>query len=321
MRKHFAAPQAVLLFFALLVLMLLPACEARLDLAGVEKTAAMPVKRFDQFQAAAKQGGTLVVVSSNGAVVVSTDATKNWLRHDLPGAPVLIDVTGCPDGSFAALDARRKVWLSADGGKTWGSETIDTEESVTALTCGPDNRLWVVGSFTSIFSSADQGKTWEADALEEDAIFTSIQFVDDHFAVIFGEFGMVIFSHNGGESWEVGPRLPNDFYPQAALFLDRHNGFVAGLNGRILKTADGGSNWEYEVTGMDTPLYGLARMGDDTFAVGEGGEMLRHSGDRWAKVLHGHPVRSYLRGVLPVNNHQLLIAGGAGGLFLVSTQE
>jgi photosystem II stability/assembly factor-like uncharacterized protein len=318
-REYLAANQSVTTktLLALLMSMLLLACEARLDLNGVEKTSAMPIKRFDQFQAAAKQGETLVVVSSNGAVVVSTDGTKNWLRHELPGAPVLIDVAGCPDGSFAALDAKRKIWLSADGGKTWKNEEIDTDESVTTLACGPDNRLWVGGSFTSLFNSADQGANWEATSMDEDAILTSIQFVDEEFAVILGEFGLVIFSFDGGETWEIGPSLPNDFYPQAGLFLDQENGFVVGLNGRILRTTDGGTTWEYEDTGTDTPLYGLTSNGSDTFAVGEGGEMLRLLGDRWEQVLHGQPVRSYLRAVAPVNDHQLLIAGGAGALFLV----
>jgi len=55
--------------------------------------------------------------------------------------------------------------------------------------------------------------------------------------------------------------------------------------------------------------------------VGEGGEVLLLKGDRFERVKHGQRIGSYLRAVLPVDGQQVLIAGGAGALHLVATQN
>jgi len=302
-------------------LMVIVGCEAPLDLQGVEQVSKMPVKRFDRFQSVAKQGDTIVVVGFNGTVLVSNDGAEQWKRQDLPGALDLIDVAACSDGSFAALDATRKLLISTDGGNSWDAKNIDTEESVTTLTCGPDNKLWVGGSFTSIYSTEDRGDSWQFSSLDEDAMFTSIQFLDEDYGVATGEFGIVMVTKDGGETWEFGPSMPNDFYPESTLFLNYDNGYAVGLNGKILKTIDGGASWTYEDSGTEAPLYGMTMHGDDLYVVGEGGIMLCLKDDHWEQVQHGKPVRSYLRSALPINDQQLLIAGGAGALFVVSTQN
>jgi photosystem II stability/assembly factor-like uncharacterized protein len=306
-------------FCIFVMLMTMTGCEAPLDLKGVEKVSERPVKRFDQFLSAAKNDRASVVVSSAGAVLVTSDEGKQWTRHDLTGVPNLIEVVSCPDGSFAALDTMRRVWVSADDGNTWNANELETPESMTTLSCDPGNRLWAGGSFTTLMSSTDKGETWETTSFDQDAMFTALQFVDHQFGVAVGEFGTVAITENGGESWEIGPSISNEFYPQAALFLDRENGYVVGLNGKILRTSNGGASWVYEDTPTDAPLYGLARQGVELFVVGEGGVMLHRKDDRWERVNHDKPVGSYLRTALPVNDQELLIAGGAGALFLVST--
>lgn len=309
------------MFCALIALMLMMGCEAPLDLQGVENVSKMPVKRFDRFQALAKSGETLIVVGFNGTVLVSNDGAERWKRLDLPGALDLIDIVACDDGSFAALDATRKIWISDDNGNSWDSKNIDTEDSVTTLTCGPDNKLWVGGSYTSIYSTEDRGGTWQTSTLGEDAMFTSIQFLDENYGVASGEFGKVVVSRDGGETWEIGPSMPNDFYPESTLFLDHDNGYAVGLNGKILKTTDAGASWTNEDSGTDAPLYGITVHAGDLYVVGEGGMMLHRNDGRWEQIQHGKPTRSYLRSALSVNDHQMLIAGGAGALFLVPTQN
>jgi len=302
-----------------IMLIAIVGCEAPLDLQGVDQTSKTPVKRYDRFQSAAKQGDTLVAVGFNGTVLVSHDDGEQWKRLSLPGALDLIEVVACNDGSFVALDATRKIWISTDNGSSWEGKNIDTEESVTTLTCGPDNKLWVGGSFTSIYSTEDKGDTWQFSSLDEDAMFTSIQFLDEDYGMATGEFGIVMVTKDGGETWEFGPSMPNDFYPEATLFLDYDNGYAVGLNGKILKTTNGGASWTYEDSSTEAPLYGITMHGEDLYVVGEGGIMLRLKNDHWEPVQHGKPTRSYLRSVLSINDQQLLIAGGAGALFVVST--
>ena len=134
---------------ALLALLGLAACEAPLRLEGVEATRAKPIKRYDTLQGAAYNGEQLVMVSSAGAALVSTDGGESWRRDALPGAPSLIDVTACPGGEFFALDSGRQVWSLSDG-EHWESEALPTPESTLSIHCAPGDRLWVTAGFATL---------------------------------------------------------------------------------------------------------------------------------------------------------------------------
>ncbi|HEY5789252.1 MAG TPA: glycosyl hydrolase, partial [Gammaproteobacteria bacterium] len=161
-----------------LAALLLGACEAPLDLAGVERESQQPVRRYDQFQSATQVGDTVVVVGSHGAVLSSADGGRSWQRRELAGAPLLTEVVGCPDGSLAALDERRQVWLSGDRGGSWEARPLEGPEMPLALTCDPAGRLWAVGTFSTIWSSGDRGASWQQQSLGEDVLLNTVQFTD-----------------------------------------------------------------------------------------------------------------------------------------------
>ena len=190
-----------------------------------------------------------------------------------------------------------------------------------ALTCDHHNRFWAVGGFSTIWMSGDRGRTWRENSLGDDAQLTTVQFVDEDYGFITGEFGTVLVTRDAGVTWDRGLDLPNEFYPQAGLFLDRNRGWVAGLNGKILHTDDSGKSWVSQNTASDASIFGLAAQGGRLFAVGDHGMLWRLEQDRWMVVEHGRPVVSYLRAVLPVGEENLLLVGGRGSLFKVSTAE
>jgi len=310
--------QARKLCFLLVFSLGLSACEAPLNLSGVEQELAKHVHRYDQFQAVARNGQQLVVVGSAGAVLVSDDDGQNWQRQELPGRPSLIDVALCADDRYAALDTLRQVWISDAGATSWQPHAIDTEEAVMALTCDPENRLWVVGSFSTILSSEDDGESWNEDSLGEDAQLTAVQFVDADTAYITGEFGMVLKSTDAGASWERASDLPGEFYPQAAHFVDADRGWVVGLNGAIMHTADGGESWQIQDSGVNLPLYGISGTGETLFAVGENGIVLQYEAGSWKTVPHENNILSYLR-ASSAGNASLTVAGGNGVLLTLAT--
>ncbi|MCC7258648.1 MAG: hypothetical protein IT486_09765 [Gammaproteobacteria bacterium] len=296
---------------------LLGACEAPLNLDGVQRQEATPIRRSDMYQEAAANERALVVVGNHGLVLRSTDAGQNWQRQELPGWPSLIDVTACPDGRLAALAAESQMIVSADDGQTWTTHPLATEESPQGITCDPANRLWVVGSFSTIMFSADGGENWQDRSTGEDTIFTTIQFIDATHAVVFGEFGSNVHSTDGGETWTPGTPLPNEFYAQDTLFLDGATGWVAGLAGQILHTADGGATWALQKSPVPVPIYGFTRLGADVYAVGGEGVLLRQQAGEWVRIEHGQPVRQLLRVLQPVGVDRLLIGGAAGALYVV----
>lgn len=296
---------------------LLAACESPLNLKGVEASASVSIRRGDLFQDAASSDQALVVVGNHGLVLRSVDNGTTWNRQELPGWPSLIDIAACPNGQFAALATEGEVLVSADGGQTWRSNPIQTEESPQGITCDPQNRLWVVGSFTTIIVSEDGGQNWVDHSIGDDTILTTIQFIDAQHAMIFGEYGFSVHSADGGETWTPGTPLPNEFYPQDAWFRDLQTGWVVGLAGQILHTADGGQTWALQPTSTLVPVYSLAGIGNDVYAAGGEGTLLKLDGDSWQRVDHGQPIRLFLRVVHAAGNDRLLIGGAAGALYAV----
>jgi photosystem II stability/assembly factor-like uncharacterized protein len=305
------------MIMALLALSL-AGCESPLKLDGVEARRESPIRRNDMFQKAASNGRTLVVVGNHGLVLRSTDEGATWQRQELAGWPSLIDLVACPDGSLAALAAESQVLVSGDDGQSWTAHEIPTEESPQGITCDPGNRLWVVGSFSTIIVSADGGENWDDKSLGEDTIFTTIQFIDAQHAVVLGEFGSNVRSSDGGQTWVVGAPLPNEFYAQAAYFSDPNTGWAAGLAGQIQYTTDGGATWVLEKTPTLVPIYAIASIGADIYAVGGEGVLLHRQGADWVRIEHGQPVRLLLRVLQPVGTDRLLIGGAAGALYVVS---
>ncbi len=297
-------------------------CEAPLVLDGVEAKRADPIHRTDRYQAAAAGGDNVVVVGNQGVILRSGDGGASFERIELPDWPALIDVTVCPDGTFAALAYDRVVFVSDDGGRNWQRRSLnDTEETPQSITCAPDGRLWVVGSFTFIWSSADLGQSWQETTRDEDAILTTVQFFDAHNGIITGEFGTVLETTDGGATWEALPPLPDEFYPQEALFRDRQHGWVIGLGGSVLHTSDGGRNWNLQPTGTQVSLFGIEEVAGTLYVVGGEGTMLAYRDGRWATVDHGKPVRLYLRAIKSLGGQRAIIGGIAGALHVVDLND
>lgn len=299
--------------------LLLLGCEAPLVLDGVKAQAAQPTQRSDLLQAVASNEQVIVAVGNRGVVLTSVDSGQNWQRRMLDGLPFLMDIDVCPDGRFAALSATQQVWIGSADATDWQAAALETYETPQALTCDRQGRLWVVGSFSTIWRSDDMGQSWNETSLDEDLYFTTIQFVDDQLAFMTGEFGTVARSTDGGENWEMLTPIEGEFYPQDALFLDQQNGWVVGLTGTVLRTTDGGETWVRESTQTDAPFYGIARRGEDMYLVGGFGTVLKRAADgSWKRVDHGQPIRFYLRGLKLTDDGQLVAAGGAGALLVMS---
>ena len=304
----------------LAVALVLTGCEAPLNLSGVDQERERLLHRYDQFQGAADNGSVLVVVGAGGTVLASTDKGVDWRRQQLDGSPSLIGVTACPDGTFGALDPLRRLWVSTDGAASWLPRKIQSPEIPLALTCDPQNRFWVVGGFSTIWMSADRGENWQEQSLGEDAQLTSVQFVDAEAGFITGEFGTVLVTGDAGMNWERASDLPDEFYPQASLFLNRDRGWVVGLNGRAFYTGDAGNSWVSRNLDSDISLFGLTAHGDQIFAAGDHGTVWVLHGEQWTRYAHGKPAASFLKVIHPVEDGVLLVAGGGGALFRVSSE-
>lgn len=273
--------------------------------------------RTDQFQAAASNNNRVVAVRYGG-VSVMTRKGDQIARLDLPGAPALIDVAACADGSFAALDFDRRVWLADAEANSWKPLPVQGKFRPLAITCDKKNRLWVVGSDTTIASSSDKGASWNVRNLKKDAMLNTVQFLNETHAFITGEFGIVLRSVDGGATWNADAKIPDDFYPYAALFVSADIGYVTGLAGAILKTLDSGATWSKTENLSGLPQFGLAAHGGTVYSVGVGGSLQRLDGNRWVVTDYGTRAPAYLRAISPLDADGVMIAGGAGAIHHVS---
>lgn len=299
--------------------MLLTGCEAPLNLSDVEKERENPVRRTDQVQALTLNSSLQVAVGNDGLILTRETSQSPWQRRILDGAPNLIDVDTCPDGSLIALSFEREIWHADAEAQQWTRHALPTPENMLAATCAPDGSFWAVGSFSTLMVSRDAGNSWSETSLNEDAMLSSIQFVDPQTALVTGEFGLVARTEDGGRNWQTLDYIPNDFYPQDAYFSSPGRGWVVGLDGMILHTSDGGASWQQEHTPVAAPLYGISHTGTGLFATGENGTLLTREGSVWRRLsVDTGPV--WLRSLIELDDGELLVAGGNGTLTSVHTQ-
>lgn len=306
---------------AILLASLVTACEAPLELGGVTAEQAREIRRYDMFQAAARAGDRVAVVSSTGAAIVSDDAGSSWQRSELPGRPSMIDATACPNGQLLALDSQRQVWAFDGESGEWTPSQIDTPEATLSIHCAPDNRVWVSASFGTLYWRDASSSGWQEFSLYEDLQFTAVRFVDARTGFAAGEFGTVIKTEDGGASWERLPPIPNDFYPMAVDFRDADTGWVGGLDGIVWETRDGGQSWQRQESVTSTPVYNIAATAQGVFAVGGSAKLVELSGERWRRLADAPAVLAYLRAVSDLPDGGLLVAGGNGTLAVIGGDQ
>lgn len=303
-----------------LLLAALAGCGANANLDAVHDAGNKSVMRYDQFQGATTNRKVIVAVAGGGTITVSENGARSWTRKIVDNKASLIGVTSCPDGSFVALDFYRKIWVGDAGAKTWSGKDIKTQANPLAVACDARNRIWVVGSLTTILLSSDKGATWNEKALGQDAMLTTVQFLSENQGIITGEFGAVYTTRDGGVNWEAGDKIPNDVYPLAALFKDVNTGWLAGAGGVILATRDGGKSWTRQNNKIGVPVYGFVEHGGGLYGVGANAVMLKQNGEDWTPVDHGKR-GPYIRTALSLSPKELLLAGGAGLLEVVTLAD
>ena len=288
----------------------LSACEAPLDMRGVEKTQKETVRRTDTFQDVVTLTDKSAVFVGGDGIVLEFSSNGEVSRSQLGefGArPSFVDVTACSNDAVFALSLDGNVWQRVASG-SWQIIPVPTEETLQAIECGADGTLWLAASFSTLFKSADVGKTWQDFSTYEDAFLTELRFVDAATGFAIGEFGTMMKTVNGGDSWDNLASTPYDFYPLSSYFADAQTGWLGGLSGDILKTSDGGQTWYREQVDSEAPIYRIAKVGDRIFAIGNYGTFLQYEGEAWVRADTGITTFGYLRAI--AGNQETLFLGG-----------
>ena len=306
---------------ALLVLTLLGACEAKLDLAGVEQTLNASSLRTDQYLTMDAIGQRTVLFGDNGTVLLSDNDGESWRRISLAEHPSFISSSVCPDESIVALSFDKRVWRSTDNAETWSFTAVDSQEDLQTIYCSIDGSLWITASFSTLLHSTDTAKSWNEQSLNEDAMLTHVQFFDELVGVTAGEFGVFFTTSDGGDTWQAGGSIGNEFFPLDVWFRNKATGWAVGLNSVIFSTNDGGQHWRRQtVQSVAVPIYTLLGNDQQVFALGDNGTALRLRDDEWLK-LDGIKTPVHFGAGRILNDGNLLVAGGWGTILKIDASQ
>ncbi len=298
---------AALLGFAALV----AACQAPLDLSGVEATRKQPIRRTDVFQAVVDAPDGTLLAGNDGLMVLKPADGSAMQRQILTQPdhfpPVLIAMTRCPDGRVFALGSDKSLWTRT-GKDHWTAGKVPTDEAVLTLTCSPAGTLWIGAGFATLLHSTDGGRNWESTSFDDDLQFTEVHFPSAQTGFALGEFGTVMRTRDGGKSWQRAGSPSEEFYPLSAWFRDDLHGWAGSLDGAIYATADGGDSWVHEASGTRAPIYGLTGDAQNVYAVGNFGVFLVRRDGHWQPGPHSG-TRGFLRAFSRAADGTLTFAG------------
>jgi photosystem II stability/assembly factor-like uncharacterized protein len=313
-------PSRIIFSACLLIFFLLFGCEAKLEMAGVQKELAKSSVRTDQYQRMVQIEATIVLVGSQGLVMTSEDKGGSWHRQVIAGKPNFIGLATCPDQSIVAMSFDRRLWKSADKGRSWTSTPITTKQDVINVHCAPDGSYWVAGSRSTLLHSTDGGASWQESDLGEDAMITFIKFFDGNTGILAGEFGMFYKTSDGGNTWQSVGVIGEELFPLAVYFVDENTGWAGGLGGVIMKTSDGGVTWTRQDVEIPVPIYNFFGDENQLYALADGCSVLALKDEQWRR-LKSPTAPVYLSGGLVLDNKQLLVAGGSGMLLSLPAEN
>ena len=213
---------------------------------------------------------------------------------------------------IVAVGQRGHVVYSDDAGATWQQANVPVSSDLVAVSFPKTDAAaravgWAVGHDGVILRTVDGGRSWTRQ-------------LDGR---TLGDLLVAYYEKSGDAKWLAEAKR---FATQGAenpfldvCFVDAQTGYVVGAFGLVLRTRDGGVHWEPMLHATDNPkalhLYGVARVGNDVFVVGEQGLALKLEGDRFVTLTL--PYAGTLFGV--TGNERAVVAYGLRGNVVRST--
>lgn len=179
---------------------------------------------------------------------------------------------------LVAVGQRGHIVYSDDAGKTWAQGQVPVSSDLVAVTFPTPEKGWAVGHDGVVLHSTDAGKTWvrQLDGRSLGKVMT------DFYGAQAAQGALGSPDVAAGLIDEAG-RIAAQAAENAFLdvwFADADNGFIVGAFNLIFRTTDGGKTWEpwYHRTANPNRLhlYGIRKLGNDLFLVGEQGLVQRY---------------------------------------------
>lgn len=214
-------------------------------------------------------------------------------------------------------------------------------------------RLVAVGERGAILYSDDDGQSWQQAATPSSVSLVALRFVDAQRGWAVGHMGVVLHTDDGGKTWvkqldglraaqltlEAAQKsgdekavsqaeyLVNDG-PDKPFFDLQFNadgsGFIVGAYNLAFRTEDGGRTWRSWSSHLDNPkglhLYGITRVGNTLYVVGEQGLLLRSDDNGQHFSPQPSPYKGTWFGIAATRKGDLLLYGLRGTAYVSRDQ-
>lgn len=170
-----------------------------------------------------------------------------------------------------AVGQRGHIIYSDDGGQRWTQARVPVRSDLVAVTFISPRKGWAVGHDGVVLASDDGGASWRKQ-LDGRQAAQQLKALADTLSATQGDARLIAELQRMAEQGADKPFLD-------VWFQDEATGYVVGAFGLIFRTTDGGGSWQPWLDHADNPglrhLYAIDSIGDEVFAVGEQGLLLK----------------------------------------------
>jgi len=237
--------------------------------------------------AVARAGDRLVAVGLRGHIVYSDDQGKSWIQAQVPVSSDLVAISFPSAKNGWATGHEGVVLHTGDGGATWVKQLDGAlaSEITARYYANPKS-----GASGADFERASrQAKAIAAEGDTQSLL--DIRFENDKSGFVVGTFNRIFHTDDGGKTW--APWMDRTDNPQELHFysiqIDGHDTYLAGERGMVWRLDPVKQRFVAIQTPYNGTLFGLLADGDDVFAYGMRGSLLRgrNHGTQWEKLSSG----------------------------------
>lgn len=254
-------------FTACLIVLLSVVFSGGVVYAAVTWTETQPagdVNKFWDAGAVSEDGDTMVAITQNTAVYLSTNAGSTWEEvkpRGLSSATQWQTTAISSNGQVIAVAGQNGMYISTDQGDSWTAALTGVgANNFTSVSMSPSGQYLIAGSYGGrLYTSSNSGSSWteRQPAGNANKSWQTVGISGDGQFMLAGILSSRLYkSIDGGVNWsEVQPAgdVDKDWYV-TMISPDGLNAFVGVGGGRLYRSIDMGSNWSEVQPAGDTNI-------------------------------------------------------------------
>ncbi len=208
------------------------------------------------FYAMTRAGSRTWVCGENGAILISDDGGRTWLRETVPASGTIYGIAAANDSTVWAVGAAGTVLRRSGTPGAWHTVALGFVDALRAVTFADSRHGWIVGTNGITTSTRDGGATWTLSGVGN-AVLTTVVARDSQTVFAAGFSGAFLRSTSGGQQWtSVASGTTGDLYSLALGGAQGDSLWQAGRQ-RLAVSADAGSMWSTRNSALQSGWFSL----------------------------------------------------------------